>query len=79
MVNDTIVTNTEGKVPVYIGLCEQCSGAAAFDPMIEELPDRPLIFKVSGIAAGTIEISDVQTVSQWHPFSGEAVSEFPPL
>lgn len=74
VVNDTIVTNTEGKVPVYIGLCEQCSGAAAFDPMIEELPDRPLIFQVSGIAAGTIEISDVQTVSQWHPFSGEAVS-----
>jgi hypothetical protein len=74
VVNDTMTTNTEGDVPIYIGLCEQCSGAAAFIPIIKELPLRPLSFQVSGISAGTIEISDVQTLSQWHPFSGEAVS-----
>ena len=73
VVNDTMTTNTAGNLPIYIGLCEQCSGAGAFIPTIDELPSRPLTFQISGIHAGTFEISDIQTLSQWHPFSGEAL------
>ncbi|MBC8229789.1 DUF3179 domain-containing protein [bacterium] len=67
--NDTVC----GK-PVYVALCEMCSSSSAFSPVIKELPGRPLAFRISGVAFGTFEISDIQTLSQWHPFSGICVS-----
>ena len=69
VVNDTI----QGRTPVYVAMCERCSGAAAFHPVLKQLPLRPLIFQISGVGMGTFEITDAQTLSTWHPFSGKAV------
>ena len=66
VVNDTIQGST---TPVFVALCERCSGAAAFHPVVEQ---RPLIFQVSGMGMGTFEVADVQTLSTWHPFAGKA-------
>ncbi|MFC1852088.1 DUF3179 domain-containing (seleno)protein [candidate division CSSED10-310 bacterium] len=66
--NDTVV----GHTAVYVALCELCSGSAAFSPVLEELVG-PLSFQITGIAAGTFQISDFQTQSQWHPFTGICV------
>ena len=68
-----MTTSSKGNIPVLITLCEQCTGTSAFLPTIDELPERPLTFQISGIRAGTFEISDIQSLSQWHPFTGEAV------
>ena len=69
VVNDTLPSRDPG----YVALCEKCSGAAAFHPTIDQLPQRPLIFQISGVGMGTFEITDVQTLSTWHPFTGRAI------
>lgn len=69
VVNDTL----PGDDPVVVTLCERCSGAAAFRPLVDELPDRPLIFQINGLGQGTFEIADVQTHTTWHPFTGRSV------
>ncbi len=71
--NYHVVNDMVGYTPVYVALCELCSGSSAFSPVIKELYGRPLTFQISGIASGTFQISDVQTLSQWHPFSGICV------
>lgn len=65
VVNDTI--NGE---PVYLALCEACSGASAFSPIAG---DRVLDFIICGLGKGTYEVCDLQTRSRWHPFAGFAV------
>lgn len=72
--NYHVVNDTVGDAPVYVALCELCSGAAAFSPIVAELPRRPLTFQITGAASGTFQVSDIQTLSQWHPFSGECVA-----
>ena len=71
--NYHVVNDTIGRAPVYVALCELCSGSAAFSPVVEELDGIPLTFQISGVASGTFQISDVQTLSRWHPFSGICV------
>jgi hypothetical protein len=72
--NYHVVNDLVGQAPVYVALCELCSGSSAFSPVISELKNgRPLTFQISGIASGTFQVSDYQTLSQWHPFTGTCV------
>ena len=74
VVNDTIhgLAGYSNGMPVFLAMCEKCSGAAAFIPVVEQFPERPLIFQIAGVGQGTFEISDAQTLSTWHPFTGYA-------
>lgn len=73
LVSYHVVNDTFGHTPVVVNLCEVCSGASAFIATVEELEeDTTLSFKVCGLAKGTYEICDHQTLSQWHPFRGAA-------
>jgi len=71
--NYHVANDTIHGTPVYVALCELCSGACAFYPVIKELPERPLSFQVSGIGHGVYLVSDFQTLSRWHPLSGIAI------
>ena len=70
--NYHVVNDTVGDDPVLITLCEVCRGAAAFRPVVPDLPDIPLSFQICGVGLGTIEIMDYQTHSRWRPFLGSA-------
>lgn len=70
--NYHVVNDTVGDAPLLITLCEVCGGAAAFQPVVPELPGLSLSFQICGISLGTIEIVDHQTLSKWRPFSGTA-------
>jgi hypothetical protein len=70
--NYHVVNDTVGEDPLLITLCEVCGGAAAFRPIVTELPHIPLSFQICGIGLGTIEIVDYQTLSKWRPFLGTA-------
>jgi hypothetical protein len=58
----------EGQ-PIVVALCEVCSGAAAFSPVVK---GRPLVFAVCGADHGTFVMCDWQTHSRWRPFEGLA-------
>jgi 2-polyprenyl-3-methyl-5-hydroxy-6-metoxy-1,4-benzoquinol methylase len=55
---------------VLINLCEVCSAAAAFDPIID---GKRYTFKLGGLFNGTIMPQDYETGSLWTGFSGEAI------
>lgn len=70
-------------IPLLVTVCEVCSGASAYVPVIESQPDRALVFaqcRSRGSpagdynAVGTFTICDGQTHSRWHPFTGLAGS-----
>lgn len=72
--NFHVVNDVVDRVPVYVGLCEVCTGAAAFRAVVPALPQTRLTFEHSGVHGGTFEITDLATLSQWHPFMGVARS-----
>jgi hypothetical protein len=72
--NYHVVNDTVDEEPLLITLCEVCGGAAAFRPVVPELPGLTLTFQIRGINHGTIELGDHQTWSHWHPFLGTALS-----
>ena len=39
-----------------------------------EIKPMPLSFRMSGMGFGTFQICDTQTLSSWHPFSGESLT-----
>lgn len=69
-------------IPLLITLCEACSSASAYVPVVGDTVDRPLVFAQcrSGgpeggyNAVGTYTMCDLQTHSRWHPFVGRAES-----
>jgi hypothetical protein len=70
--NYHIINDTIGEEPVLITLCEVCGGAAAFRPVVPDLPQITLSFQICSVGLGTIEIMDFQTHSRWRPFLGYA-------
>jgi hypothetical protein len=70
--NYHVVNDTVADAALLITLCEVCGGAAAFRPVVPELPGLTLSFQICGIGLGTIEIVDHQTLSKWRPFLGTA-------
>jgi len=56
---------------VLVNLCEACSGACAFDPVVD---GQRLRFRPVGHYNGTILTSDYQTDSYWSPFTGRCLS-----
>jgi hypothetical protein len=68
--NFHVVNDTVGGAPVMVAFCEQCTGAAAFRPVMD---GRTLSFEVAGVYNGTIILRDRQTRSLWAPFSGRAL------
>ena len=72
--NYHVVNDTVDEDPLLITLCEVCGGAAAFSPIVPDLPGITLTFQISGVGHGTIELGDHQTWSKWHPFLGTALS-----
>jgi hypothetical protein len=72
--NYHVVNDTVDEEPLLVTLCEVCGGAAAFRPVVPDLPGITLTFQIRGINHGTIELGDHQTWSQWHPFLGTALS-----
>jgi hypothetical protein len=70
-------------IPLLVTLCEACSGASAYIPIVDGLLDNPLVFaqcRSKGSSAGSYNavgvytICDMQSHSRWHPFTGEANS-----
>ncbi len=55
---------------LLVNLCEVCSAAAAFDPVID---GKRYTFKLGGLYNGTIMPQDYETGSLWTGFSGEAI------
>ena len=55
---------------LLITLCEVCSAAAAFDPVID---GKRYTFKLGGLFNGTIMPLDYETGSLWTGFSGAAI------
>lgn len=58
-----------GSSPVYVAICEVCTGGAAFSPIVD---GHYLSFQLCGLKNGSFEICDWETRSRWLPFSGEA-------
>lgn len=56
--------------PVYVALCERCSSAAAFDPVIN---GKLHTFRLEAIYNGTIMAIDHETQSLWAGFTGESL------
>ena len=70
--NYHVINDTVDDTPLLIALCEVCGGAAAFRPVVPDLPGRSLSFQIGGVSRGTIELVDQQTFSKWRPFLGTA-------
>src|SRR5262249_31309129 len=56
--------------PVAVTLCEKCSSAAAFDPLVQ---GDLRTFQVVGSWRGTHVLADHQTESVWASFTGECI------
>ena len=69
MVGYHVANDSIGDQPVLAAICEECSGGAAFVPIVG---GESLDFRICGIRDGTFEICDFQTGSRWHPFTGGA-------
>lgn len=67
-------------VPLLVTLCEHCAGCSAYIPAFEDAPESPLVFTFAERSSagyssvGTYTISDIETRSRWHPFTGRAYS-----
>jgi hypothetical protein len=70
MDNHHVANETVGGRPVVLLLCEMCSTAVAFDPVVE---GRRLTFEQRHIFNGTITLDDLQTGSVWSPYLGTAI------
>jgi SAM-dependent methyltransferase len=70
MKNHHIANLTLDGRPILVTLCEVCSSAGAFDPVID---GRPHTFRLGGIHNGTIMPTDYETETLWTGFSGEAI------
>jgi hypothetical protein len=55
--------------PYVVTFCERCTGAAAFDPVVD---GRRLRFRIGGWHKGTALLVDDETGSYWDVFEGEA-------
>ena len=64
-----VANDTIGKRPVFVAICEVCTGGAAFSPVVDE---HNLSFQLCGLKNGTFEVCDWETRSRWLPFNGEA-------
>ena len=71
MDNHHVANDTVGGEPVVIVLCEACSTAVAFDPVVE---GRQLTFRHDYVFNGTVAISDRQTGSVWSTYLATAIS-----
>ena len=71
MKNHHVANLAFDDLPVLVTLCEMCSGAAAFRPVIE---GRRLMFRLRGQYNATILLEDVSTNSLWSPFTGAALA-----
>ena len=60
----------EGR-PIVVKLCELCSSAAAFNPVVQ---GARLTFQVIGAYKGTFVTRDFETHSIWAPFTGECLT-----
>jgi hypothetical protein len=69
--NHHVANLTLDAKPVCIVLCERCSSAAAWDPVVD---GRRLRLRVNGVYDGTIVLIDEDTRTWWTPFLGEARS-----
>jgi SAM-dependent methyltransferase len=70
MKNHHVANLTLAGRPVLVTLCEICSSAAAFDPVID---GRRHAFRLAGIYGGTIMPSDDETGTLWTGFTGSAI------
>ena len=70
MKNHHVANLTLGGRPVLATLCEICSSAAAFDPVID---GRRHAFRLAGIYGGTIMPADDETGTLWTGFTGSAI------
>jgi SAM-dependent methyltransferase len=70
MKNHHVANLTLDGRPVLVTLCEICSSAAAFDPVID---GRRHAFRLAGVYGGTIMPTDVETGTLWTGFTGTAV------
>jgi hypothetical protein len=73
-------------VPIVVTICEKCTAAAAFIPVVQDREDfagQPLVFSVCASkpptpgdykAVGIWTMCDAQTHSRWHPLAGFAGS-----
>jgi len=64
-----VVNDAIGEHPVFVAICEVCTGGAAFSPVVDE---HFLSFQLCGIKNGSFEVCDWETRSRWLPFKGEA-------
>jgi len=69
--NHHVANDLVGGRPVVISMCEMCSSALAFDPVLD---GRRLIFKVTHVYMGTTAFTDRQTKSVWSPYFGRAIT-----
>ncbi len=67
--NYHVVNDTIGSTAVYVVMCEVCSGAGHFDPVLD---GWSLDLRVCGAKNGTFFVCDFQTKSAWTSFSGAA-------
>lgn len=70
MDNHHVANDTVGGRAVVLLLCEMCSTAVAFDPVVE---GQHLTFEQRHIFNGTITLDDLQTGSVWSPYLGTAI------
>ena len=68
-----VVNDTINDVPVVLAYCEICSGASAFNPVVEGFGGQSLSFQIHGIARGTFTVYDYQTQTVWSPFTGRTL------
>ena len=71
MKNHHVANLTLEERPFMITLCENCSSACAFDPVVA---GRRLNFQVCGTYNGTNLLEDWETGSFWAPFTGECIA-----
>lgn len=68
-----VVNDTINDVPIVLAYCEICSGASAFNPVVEGFDGQSLSFQIHGIARGTFTVYDYQTQTVWSPFTGRTL------
>lgn len=74
MTKHQIVNDTWEGLPVIVTHCPVSSGTAAFVAQLEDMQtETTLSFRQCGIASGTFEMCDDQTLSRWHPQRGIAL------
>jgi hypothetical protein len=71
MKNHHVANLAFDDLPVLVTLCEMCSGAAAFRPVVDR---RRLMFRLRGQYNATILLEDDSTHSLWSPFTGAALA-----